>query len=382
MPPDAKARMDESAKLGYNDAISHSLNHKITKSPMPPLPPHFFSLTPEALAHWLAEQGEKPFRLGQILDWAYRRRAESFADMSDLSKDLRARLADAFAMRLADEVKRAESSDGRTAKFVFALHDGVQVEAVAMRDRSRTSLCLSCQAGCAFGCRFCATGAAGPGRNLKGGEIVEQVWRMNLGLPPPKQPNAQGFTHVVFMGMGEPLRNLDAVVFAMQALTDERRFGIGARRITLSTVGIPSGIRELMRVPVQPHLAISLNSPFEEERLRLMPGTKKHPLPKVLEAAEDYVKKTGRHLTFEYVLLAGVNDTRPHARALAELSRAMRARVNLIPFNPVPGSEFHPPTPDETLRFKEWLEQGKAAVSIRFRRGQDIAAGCGQLRGN
>ena len=334
---------------------------------------NIFGVAPEALARWLEEQGEKPFRLKQILDWTFTRRARSFDEMSNLSKNLRELLKEAFALGEASVAERKVSQDGRTVKYLFELADAAHVESVFMPERNRTSLCLSSQTGCAMGCRFCATGTGGAGRNLRGAEIVEQAWRMAC--------EEGEFTHVVFMGMGEPLRNVSAVSFALQALNDDRRFGIGARRMTLSTCGIVSGIHELARAPVQPHLAISLNSPFEEERLRLMPGTKKHPLARMLEAAEDYVKATGRHLTFEYVLLAGVNDTRPHARALAELARAMKARVNLIPFNPVAGSEFQPPSPEQAMRFKQWLETSKAAVSIRFRRGGDIGAGCGQLRG-
>jgi 23S rRNA (adenine2503-C2)-methyltransferase len=335
--------------------------------------PSFFHLAPQQVGEWLRNEGQPDFRRGQVLQWVYRRFAPGFEAMTDLPRDLRQRLAAAFVLGSAVQTDSQTSRDGRTSKRLLRFPDDAEVECVLMRDRDRTSVCLSSQAGCAMACRFCATGSAGFHRNLTGAEIVEQAWALGQEGP--------GFTHVVFMGMGEPLRNLAAVVQAMQSLTDADRFGVGARRVTLSTCGIPSGIQELAHAAVAPHLALSIGSPFEEERVRLMPGTRRHPLDKVLEAATRYARSTGRHLTLEYVLLRGVNDSRPHARALAKLAKTLPARVNLIPFNPVEGAPFQPPSTEETARFREWIEVNQAPVSVRFRRGRDILAGCGQLRG-
>ena len=340
---------------------------------MPRSRDNFFALTPPELSVWLTEQGERPFRVKQVLQWVYGRWALDFDGMSNLSVQLRRKLGASFCLGTSERVDTQASSDGSTAKYLLEFPDGERVECVLMRDRRGASVCLSCQAGCGLGCRFCATGSGGFRRNLTAGEIVEQAWRMAA--------DAEGFSRVVFMGMGEPLRNLEGVVPALEALADEARFGIGARRITLSTCGIASGINELARSPVHPHLALSLNSPFEEERRELMPGTRRHPLAGVLKACAEYIEATGRQLTFEYVLLKGVNDTRRHSRALAELAREHNATVNLIPYNPVDGAGFHPPDTADSQRFKAWLETARARVSTRYRRGRDIQAGCGQLRG-
>ena len=335
--------------------------------------PNFFGVAPDQLGHWLTQQGERPMRVGQVLRWVFRDFADSFASMSNLAKVLRAQLEATFALGTSRRVEVTASGNGDTTKYLLAFPDAECVECVLMREARRTTLCLSSQAGCAMGCRFCATGAAGFGRNLAAAEIVEQAWRMAR--------DAGGFTHVVFMGMGEPLRNLDQVVAAMEALVDKARFALGGRKITLSTCGIASGIRELARATVRPHLALSLNSPFEEQRREIMPGTRKHRLDRVLEACAHYAEATGRHLTLEYVLLHEVNDTRPHARALAEIARSLKARINLVAYNPVRGAPFHPPDHRDVERFQAWLRASRAEVSVRYRRGRDILAGCGQLRG-
>ena len=334
---------------------------------------NIFSLTPEDLTMWLTDRGQPAFRARQVLEWVYKKRVDDFGRMTNLSKDLRAALDDELLVGTAKVVKSRRSEDGRTTKHVLELVDGETVEGVLMVDSKRTALCLSSQTGCAMGCRFCSTGASGPGRNLSGAEIVEQAWLLGR--------EGDGFTHVVFMGMGEPLRNPEGVQFAMAALTDERRFGIGARRITLSTCGLVGALRELKTWPVHPQLAISVNSPFEEERRRLMPGCRKHPLASVLAAADGYVESTGRRLTFEYVQLPRENDSERHARELAALAKRHGARVNLIPFNPTPGSPFRAPTADESERFRNLLQAAHAPVSVRYRRGRDIGAACGQLRG-
>ncbi|HRU04846.1 MAG TPA: 23S rRNA (adenine(2503)-C(2))-methyltransferase RlmN [Candidatus Brocadiia bacterium] len=335
-------------------------------------PRSLFSLTKDSLAAWLAEQGEPAYRAGQILRWVYKRWAASFSEMSDLSAALRDKLARHFVIGQARLVKTQPSADGGTTKYLFELSDGSRIESVIMRPGKGVSLCLSSQTGCSTACQFCATGAVGAGRNLAGHEIVEQAWRMGR--------DAGGFTHVVFMGMGEPLRNLPGVIEAMKVLTDEDKLAIGARKITLSTCGIAPGIRDLLKSPVHPHLALSLNSPYENERVRLMPGTKRYPLERVLDACAEYVRATGRHLTFEYVLLQDVNDSRQHAMQLGDLAVRMGANVNLIQYNPTPGAPFRSPSSEQMNTFRHWVELRRANVSVRFRRGRDIQAACGQLR--
>jgi 23S rRNA (adenine2503-C2)-methyltransferase len=270
-------------------------------------------------------------------------------------------------------VGRLRSGDGASGKLVLALEDGEEIESVWMRDGQRRTFCISSQAGCALGCTFCATGAAGFGRNLKLGEILGQV--MSLA-------RAEGWpANIVVMGMGEPLLNLDAVVPALESLSDPQRFGLGVRRITVSTAGVTPAIWELSRCSVRPNLALSLNSPFNAQRSELMPVNRRYPLSGVLKACKAYGESSGRHVLFEYLLLGGVNTSPPAACAVARLAREAGAWVNLIPFNPVPGCGFHPPERQEVQRFRAALEERGVRVTERFRRGRDILAACGQLRG-
>jgi 23S rRNA (adenine2503-C2)-methyltransferase len=236
-------------------------------------------------------------------------------------------------------------------------------------------VCLSAQVGCAMGCVFCASGLEGVARNLTTGEILEQMLQLKRLLPPGER-----LSHIVVMGMGEPLANLDALLPALEAASHRDGLGIGVRRITISTVGLPTGIRRLAALDCQYHLAVSLHAPDDELRNRIVPANRKIGVASLLEAADEYFEKTGRRVTFEYVLLAGVNDQPQHAAGLVSLLRGRPALINLIPYNPVEGLPYDTPRPAVTARFAEILEHGGLTVAIRYRKGDRIDAACGQLR--
>jgi len=328
--------------------------------------------TPRELAHWLADAGQPRYRLDQLLRWLYVERAGSFDAMANLSLDLRRRLAERYAFPDLREIEHRISKDGSVGKHLLELADGGRIECVWMGAADRVTFCISSQAGCGLGCRFCATGAAGPGRNLSAGEMIGQVLHL---------ARARGWpANIVFMGMGEPLLNLGALLPALDALTDRQRLALGARRITVSTAGITPGIRKLSRCPVRPKLALSLNSPFDEQRTELMPVNATYPLAEVLEACRDYTEATGRRVSLEYVLLGGVNTSAATARAVGRIAADLGALVNLIPFNPVPGCPFHSPAQPELKWFRTVLEEAHVNITERYRRGRDISAACGQLR--
>lgn len=336
------------------------------------------SLLPEeaeaALATHFAAQGERRFRVGQTLAWMYQRDALSFDEMTDLPVGARRDLADAFRLTAPAPERVERSSDG-TAKHLWRMSDGELVESVLIPSHDRLTLCMSSQAGCAMACVFCATGWSGYRRQLTTGEIVAQYrgarrWAQEHDLGP--------ITNVVFMGMGEPLMNRSAVMPALTLLN--HAYGLGARRITVSTVGIVPGILELAQRPEQFRLAISLHAPTEELREKLIPIEKKHPLPQLMESLDRFEQAGGRRITFEYVMIAGVNDELEHARQLAQLVKRFQAHVNLIPYNPIPGPEWRPSPPERLRAFAELLESSGVPATVRSPRGRDIAAACGQLR--
>jgi len=327
-------------------------------------------MSPEALQDLLGELGQPAFRARQILDWIYRKGVADPAAMTNLALPLREMLG--RRLRVGGTVERAvRSEDNATAKYLFRLTDDEAVEAVSMTERGRHTVCLSSQAGCAMGCAFCATAGMGFIRNLTAGEILLQAVTLHRQEAP--------VNNVVFMGMGEPLLNLDPVLRAVDALVDPRRMGLGTRRITILTCGIAPGIRELAHHTTPVRLALSLNSPFQDQRAELMPVARKHPLAEVLAACGEFVQATGRRVLMEYVLLHGVNTSHDAAEALAEIARDLGGKVNLIEYNPVPGLPFASPERKETHDFRAWLEARGVTVTIRFRRGRTIAAGCGQL---
>ena len=317
-----------------------------------------------AVAH-----GEKPFRGSQVVRHLWQSAVESFGAMTDIPVAFRNLLDEHFTIPRLTLAARQTSSDG-TEKFLFRLEDGEFIETVAIPEGSRLTLCISSQAGCALQCAFCATGAMGFTRNLEMFEIAGQVREMRL-LTPPKQ-----VTNVVFMGMGEPLMNWKAVDPALTILNSPDAFGIGARHITVSTVGVLPGIIALGERAEQFRLAISIHAPSDELRQTLMPINTKYPLASVIDAAKVF----DRRVTFEYVMLGGVNDGAEQAAQLAELARECKAFVNLIPLHPGWAGNFTPSSPEQIHWFARRLRAQGVEVAIRKSRGMDIAAACGQLR--
>lgn len=332
-------------------------------------------LSPEELDAWFAEHERAAYRGGQVRGWVFERRATRFDQMSDLPKALRARLAETFQMWTTRVAARHRASDG-TEKLLLELADGNRVECVLLRDaRHHRTICLSTQVGCAMGCVFCASGLGGMVRNLTSGEIVEQMLQLQQLLPAGER-----ISHIVVMGMGEPLANLERLLPALAVAVRRDGLGISPRRITISTVGLPKGIRRLADEKHPYHLAVSLHAPDDALRSRLVPANRKTGIAAILRAADDYFTKTGRRVTYEYVLLAGWNDQPAHARRLAELLRGRPALVNVIPYNPVAGLLFQTPSPAATAAFVDVLRHAGLTVKIRYRKGRPIDAACGQLR--
>lgn len=327
------------------------------------------------LTQWLADRSFPKFRAGQIFRWIYQRRAQSFEQMTDLPKDLRKQLDSAFEIFRSTTAAHQHSSDG-TEKLLLQLADGGRIECVLLRDGPRRSICVSSQVGCAMGCVFCASGLDGVERNLTRGEILEQMLKLQQLLEPDER-----LSHIVMMGMGEPLANLPRVLDALEVAKDtDLGLGISPRRITISTVGLPPAIDKLAAADAPYHLAISLHAPNDELRNRLVPVNKNTGIDAILDAADRYFDKTRRRLTFEYVLLGGLNDSILCARQLVQLLRGRTAMLNVIPYNPVPGLPYETPSPDAVLQFRRTLLDGGINVMFRQRKGDDIQAACGQLR--
>jgi len=323
----------------------------------------------ELLRGFAVKHGEKPFRGSQVARHLWQSPVGTFAEMTDVPTALRALLEEHFTIPRLTVATRQTSSDG-TEKFLFRLEDGEFIETVAIPEGSRLTLCISSQAGCALQCAFCATGAMGFTRNLQMFEIAGQVREMRL-LSPPKQ-----VTNIVFMGMGEPLMNWKAVDPALTVLNAANGLGIGARRITVSTVGVLPGIVALGERPEQFRLAISIHAPSDELRQTLMPINTKYPLASVIDAAKVF----DRRVTFEYVMLGGINDGAEQAEQLAALARECKAFVNLIPLHPGGAGNFTPTSPAQIQWFARQLRNRGVEVAVRKSRGMDIAAACGQLR--
>ena len=363
---------------------------QVTRADAPPVV-DLLGMTPDELDRWVVSRGQPAFRARQLLVWMYRSLAAEFADMTNLPRTLREQLSSEATVAGPRLRREVTSRDGRTRKVLLELGDGCMIEAVLMlypasaQGRARASLCISTQVGCAFGCTFCATGRMGFDRHLTSGEIVGQVLYFAQALRdhPWIAPDGQQLDHVtnvVFMGMGEPLHNYVNVVHALRILTAPECFGLGARHITVSSVGLVPGILQLAEEGLQVNLAISLHAPNDEMRLRTMPVTRKYPIAQVLNACRTYVARTNRQVTFEYVLLAGVNDSPRHARELSELLAPLQqlGHVNLIPVNRT-AADYEPPTGAAIRAFRDELRRGGVSNSVRAERGDDIAAACGQL---
>lgn len=326
------------------------------------------------LATWGAERGLAKFRTRQIRRWLFEGRAGEFGEMSDLPQAVREELADTFDL-WTSSVRRHTTADDGTEKLLLELAGGGQIECVLLRDTVRRTLCISTQVGCGMGCVFCASGLDGVDRNLSTGEILEQVLRLQRLLGPEER-----LSHIVVMGMGEPLANLGALLPALEQVAREDGLGISHRRITISTVGLPKAIRKLAELDTRYRLAISLHAPNDELRNEIVPVNAKMPLGEILEAADYYFQHSGRRLTFEYVLLAGVNDRPQHAHELVRLLGGRTALVNVIPYNPVAGLPYATPSMEAQHTFRGILEAGGLEVRFRHRKGDKINAACGQLR--
>lgn len=328
----------------------------------------------KSLTDWLGQRGVPGYRGGQIRQWLFGTRVESFEEMSNLPKDLRAQLAADFELWTSVVDKHHRAADG-TEKLLLRLHDGHHIECVLLRDGERRTICISSQVGCAMGCVFCASGLDGVIRNLTSGEIVEQMLRLARLLPAGER-----LSHIVVMGMGEPLANLDRLLPALGEATDPTGLGISHRRITISTVGLPPAVHRLAELDARFQLAVSLHAPNDELRNQLVPVNKNIGLAAVLEAADRYFKISGRRLTFEYVLLGELNDQPHHAKQLANLLRGRLALINVIPYNPVAGLPYKTPSKKAQQTFLRILEEAGLNIQIRERKGDEINAACGQLR--
>ena len=339
-------------------------------------------LTLDELRAWLEQRGEKPMRAKQLRRWLLVSGAESFDAMTDLPKSLRHDLTQAFAPLASRVAKHLHASDD-THKLLLELPDKKLIECVLIQDEGRRTACISTQVGCGMGCVFCASGLNGVDRNLSVGEIVEQLVRLR-NLPGPVTPEAddkkQRLSHIVVMGMGEPLANLDNLLEALEIATSKDGLGIGARHITISTVGLPIKIRRLADLGKQYHLAVSLHAPNDELRSQIVPTNDKTGLSDILDAAAYFFEKTGRQVTYEYVLLHRINDEARHAQELTALLKGRRAHVNLIPFNDVEGLPYRRPTTESLQMFTNVLQAHGISVKVRKRKGSQIDAACGQLR--
>ena len=316
------------------------------------------------------------FRAQQVRDWAYGKLVDRPDAMTNLAKGDREQLAQRLNVTTSRIVSQQTSNDG-TIKLLLAWPDGAQAETVMIPDAARRTACVSSQVGCPVGCRFCASGVNGVKGNLTAGQIVEQVYRLNQILD---KSHGERITNVVFMGMGEPMSNYANVMQAVRILNDPKCFNMGARRITISTVGVPSKMLELAGEELPINLALSLHAPNEPLRRELIPWAEHFALPDILDACRVYFDKTGREITLEYILLAGVNDRPEHARELAQLCRTMRANVNLIRYNEVTGLPYKRPVSKDVVTFQEILRRNGVNAHVRKSRGRDIDAACGQLR--
>jgi 23S rRNA (adenine2503-C2)-methyltransferase len=336
---------------------------------------HIHSLTLEELKSWFVEKGEKPFRATQIFEWIYQRLVSSWDEMTNLNKPLRHLLAETFTLSSLQLVKTEESSDGQTIKFLWQLEDEKLVESVLIIAPGRHTVCVSSQVGCPARCAFCASGREGLIRSLTSAEIFEQVYHIHKYLAAKEER----VSHVVFMGMGEPLENYDNVLAALKLLCDPLRLHISERKLTVSTVGIIEGIEKLSYEEMKVNLVLSLHAPNQHLRKKIIPFARKYELSDILSSMLRYADRTGRDITYEYTLIKGINDKPEHAEELADLVRGHPCTVNLIPYNPVEGLHLQRPERESIEGFREILESEGVVVTWRYTKGKDIAAACGQL---
>lgn len=342
--------------------------------------PALTGTAPQALADWLKEAGEPAFRADQILEWVWKKKVRSFEAMSNLPAALRAKLSDSFRLSSLS-ISHTQGSADTTRKFLFRLHDGRYVESVLIpanpalygETSDRRTLCVSSQVGCAYGCKFCASGLAGFTRNLDASEIAGQVLAA-------EQESGERVDNLVFMGMGEPLANLDHLLAAIQLITGEKTLHLGARHLTISTSGLVPQIRQLAEHPQQIRLAISLHGATDDVRQQIMPINRKWPVAELFAALDFWNSQKKQKLTLEYILIDGVNDSLEQAAILARHARRIHAKVNLIPYNTVDGLVWKRPSDTRCRTFRDILKNAGVSATLRLEKGHDIDAACGQLR--
>lgn len=331
------------------------------------------SLNQTELEEYLISLGEKSFRAKQIYKWLHVRHVTSFAQMTDISKNLKEKLKESCELTVLQQVLVQKSKLDGTAKYLFSLSDGNMIESVRMKYKHGNSVCISSQAGCRMGCRFCASTLGGLVRNLTPAEMLDQIYRIQEDIK-------ERVSHVVVMGTGEPLDNYDNLIKFIELLTDENGLNISQRNITVSTCGIVPNIRRLSDERLQITLAISLHASSQEKRMELMPIANRYDIRELLQACKEYFEQTGRRITFEYSLVGGVNDGTQDALQLAELIRGLNCHVNLIPVNPIEEGNYEQPDTQTVMRFKDRLEKQGVTVTVRREMGRDIDGACGQLR--
>lgn len=335
-----------------------------------------YDLTFDELRARVAGLGQQPFRASQIYDWTYKKLATGYDEMSNVPAALRTSLSETLPMDPLTLVHAVETDDGETVKFLYTTHDGQLVETVLMFYPDRATVCVSCQVGCAVGCAFCATGLGGLQRNLTAGEMVAQT----VNAARIARERGRPLTNLVMMGMGEPFHNYRETMKFISILNDKHGLEFGARRITVSTSGIVPGIQKLAEEPYQVNLAISLHAPNDELRSSLVPINDRFPIEVLMQTARDYIAKTGRRISFEYALMKGINDSDEIAEQMADLLQGMLCHVNIIPLNPIDVLPYERPETADIDRFAAILESRGIPTTVRYSRGVDIAAACGQLR--
>jgi 23S rRNA (adenine2503-C2)-methyltransferase len=341
-------------------------------------PENILDFTPDELKKRFAEAGIEPYRAGQVLKWVYEKSVYDFDRMTDLSVSLRQKLKTTFSLRLPDVAREEDSREDKSVKLLLKLSDKELIECVTMpvkgRERSRTTVCISSQVGCKFHCAFCASGQAGFFRNLSMGEMLAEVLRARDRSPDKK------VTHIVFMGIGEPFDNYKELLRTIRTLNSKEAFGIGARKITVSTCGIVPKIEQFAGEGIQAELSVSLHGATDAVRGLILPVNRAYPVRPLIQACRHYVKKTNRVITFEYILIKAVNASESDARTLAKLLKGMLCKVNLIPYNPIDEFPHVAPSYPETVRFQKILQENGIKTTVRFSKGKDIQAACGQLR--
>lgn len=346
----------------------------------PPQKINLLGCDQQALEKLFVELGEKPYRAQQVLKWIHQLGLSDFQAMSNLSKNLREKLAEVAEIRIPEVAYHHKAKDD-TQKWLLRLSDGNCIEAVFIPEKTRGTLCISSQVGCILNCDFCSTGKQGFSRNLTTAEIVSQLWFAVRQLSKAQGAHDHAITNVVMMGMGEPLLNFDNLIPALRLMLDDNAYGLAKRRVTVSTAGVVPLIYQL-REATDVALAVSLHAPNDELRNKIVPLNKKYPLAELMKACKEYFKNdTRRSITMEYVMLDGVNDTPEHARQLIRVLEGVRAKVNLIPFNPFPHTLYKRSSPEAIGRFQTILVNSGLVATVRKTRGDDIDAACGQLVG-